>query len=103
MRVAIRMGVPTSAVTVSAISDARLASASCRRRRYSARCLPDVAAHAGNACRAARTAASTSAAEAAGTVAITSWVAGFSTSMTEVVCGRTQSPARKISFLSRFI
>ena len=71
---------PTSRVTVVAISSAQSASPSASARSASARALTGVADHAGKAAQAASTARSASAVVPFGTMPITSPVAGLITS-----------------------
>ena len=75
------IGEPISAVIVAAISAPRAASPSEIRRTIAARSATGVADQAGKAAVAADTAASTSAAVPAGTLAMTCSVAGLITSI----------------------
>ena len=89
---------PMSSVTSRAISSWLAQSASRIAITARARFCGGVARHAGNASRAARTAASTSASPESGTRAATSPVAGFTSSRVSPPAASTQPPPMK--FLS---
>ena len=85
-------GMPTSPVTVSAISSARPTMPSWTLVRSFARCSLEVALQLGKAARAASTAASASSAVAAGTHPITSSLAALKTSIVSVPPAATHWP-----------
>ena len=94
-------GLPISSDTIIPISVSRLTMASCMPWSSLALSSTDTAAHPSKAARAAATALSTSAADPSGTRPMTSSVAGFTTSITSPVDGRTQPPSMNRASRSR--
>ncbi len=91
------IGDPFSSVFVRASGTARRSIASAMRRRASARSAGVRAAHAGNAARAARTAASTSVGVASGTEPHCSPVAGSTTGTAGPVEVTSTPPIRSVA------